>query len=925
MSDPSNQPEPSGQSRPTLDLPPHSAEGATTQAFKPKLWPHEQQIGPYHLLETIGEGGMGVVYKAEQRHPIRRLVALKLTKFELDSRQVIARFESERQALAMMNHPNIARVLDAGTTPTGRPYFVMEYVPGESITRFCDREHYTLGQRLELFKQACEAVQHAHQKAIIHRDLKPGNILVSIQDNKPVVKVIDFGLAKATAQQLTDRTLHTEAGQLLGTREYMSPEQADPGALDVDTRTDIYSLGVILYELLIGALPFDDLRTANYAEIQRIICEVDPPRPSTRLGSLGPAATEIAKNRQLELALLGKQLKSELEWIPLKAMRKERWRRYSTVAELSQDIDNYLAHRPLIAAPESRIYRLRKMVRRNKGAVIAATLILLALLAGIVGTSIGLIGQARQRALAEKEAENARVEAARQRAVSSFLGNMLSAADPDRSLGDKVTVLKASEEALKRLDQGELKDQPLIEAMIRGTIGRTLVSLARFDEAAPVLQKALDLSRSSLPAGHLALTLSLNDLAALRVRQGNLREAEALYRESLELARKNLSRDDPALVPSLNDLAIALQEQDRLAEAEALLREALDLLRGAKSKDERLIAVCAGNLARLLYLQSKLEDAERLYSEALEIYRKAQPPRPLDVANVLDNLGAMRHAQGKMHDAEKLAREALDLRRQALPDGHVDIAMTLANLALLVKYEGNYADAEKMHMEALEIRRKRLPPNHPDIALSLLNLGALYDEQGINPRAEALYREALDAFRSSLPPEHPLVAQAMNNLASVLMYQGKLEEADPLMQESLRIRRKVLPSEHPDLTKSTLGMGRLLRAQGKLEEAEPFLVETVEMRRKVLPAGHIQIGNALLQLGLLRQAQGRFAEAEALHREAVAIRSASFGAKSKWTAEAAGFQADALDALKRPDDASAVRRQYDLSPATAASAPTSAE
>ncbi|MHC4274938.1 MAG: serine/threonine protein kinase, partial [Planctomycetota bacterium] len=472
---------------------------------EPDLGP-DARVGAYRLLERIGEGGFGEVHLAEQTEPIRRTVALKIVKLGMDTQQVVARFEAERQALALMDHPNIARVFEAGATEQGRPYFAMEHVPGVPITDYCDKHRLDMEQRLELFIHTCDAIQHAHQKGIIHRDLKPSNILIERFGDEHVPKVIDFGIAKAMGFSLTGRTPVTEQGQLIGTPEYMSPEQAVMSALNVDTRTDIYSLGVVLYELLTGALPFDPqtFRGKSFAEIQHTIREVEPPKPSTRLSTLDGEATEgsaaaIAARRLTDTRTLQRRLRGDLDWITMKAMDKERERRYASVSELAADLRHHLRHEPVLAGPPTAAYKLRKLMRRHRLGVTAATTIVLVLIAATAVTTWQAIRATDAEQLAQvrwTQAEDARAiaerEAAIARAVNDFLNkDLLTAASPKGQPRDITMreVLDAASESI----EGRFGDAPLVEGYVRMTLGETYFELGLYDLAEVHLVRSLDL------------------------------------------------------------------------------------------------------------------------------------------------------------------------------------------------------------------------------------------------------------------------------------------------------------------------------------------------------------------------------------------------------------------------------------------------
>jgi serine/threonine protein kinase/Flp pilus assembly protein TadD len=792
-------------------------------------------IGPYKLLQQIGEGGMGTVFMAEQTDPVRRTVAVKVIKAGMDSRQVIARFEAERQALAMMDHVNIARVLDTGATASGLPYFVMELVHGVPITKYCDDNHLTPRERLELFVPVCQAVQHAHQKGIIHRDVKPSNVMVTLYDGKPVPKVIDFGVAKATEQKLTERTLFTQYGTMVGTFEYMSPEQAEMSALGVDTRSDIYSLGVLLYELLTGSTPLTRkrLKEAAYAEILRMIREEEPPRPSTRLSDSGEALASISANRQTEPARLTKLVRGELDWIVMRALEKDRNRRYETANGFAQDVQNYLADEPVLACPPTAWYRFRKFVRRNKPAVGTAAAVFLA---GLVVLA-GAVWHNTQLSAKVKEVEE------QQRATRR---------EADRADANFAKTLEAVDKFLSQIGHKRLAQVPGMEQVRREVLEEALQFFQGF------LQTKSDEPSVRREAGWAYFRAGL-----IQNLLGRHDAAERSYRRAVEL---------------LGQLAVEFP---------------------GHADYRRDLANCYSNLAMLLQTTGRTGDAELYYRKAMELSEQLAREHPdvpehrRNLARSYKDMGPLLKVSGQPEEAERYFRRAIELQEKlatthpAEADYREDLALSLINLALLLKTTGRPKEAEAAYRRCVDILEK-LTADSPagaecrfELAGAHLNLGVLLEETNRAKEAELSVRRSIElagklaADFPTVPDYRSFLAKGQINLAGLLRHDGRPDDAMKSNERALELLERLV-ADHPqvpDYRRALAGclnnVGEMMYAAQRLGDAETRFGRMLEVLKVLvtqtsgLPADRSQLASGYYNLAILLGELRRDKEAEA--------------------------------------------------------------
>lgn len=770
-------------------------------------------IDRYRLIQKIGEGGMGEVWLAEQKEPVRRRVALKLVKSGMNSREVIARFESERQALALMNHPSIAKVLDAGSTVQGTPYFVMEYVAGSPVTSYCDEHKLNTRERLELFIQVCDGVQHAHHKAIIHRDLKPSNILITEVDGRPGPKIIDFGVAKALTQTLSADAMLTRVGTLIGTPEYMSPEQANSSGEDIDTRTDVYSLGVVLYELVAGAPPLDFKKAALHDFLKKLR-EEEPSRPSVSIRTRAESVrTELTNTHRTALPALEREIRGDLDAIALKALEKDRSRRYSTPSDFAADIRRYLNHEAVLAVRPSSLYRARKFARRYRVPIATAVAFLIVLIAA---TAVSI----RQSIRANREAATAR-------AISDFLQDDLlvkvnpafQGGQPDPDLKVRTLLDRAAVQV-----SDKFKNRPEVEASIRRTIARAYNGLGDYRRGQSNLERAVELFRGTLGPNDPETLEAEGLLAYSLYSQGEYQKVEALLVPLFERSRRVLGRENKATLAAMDYLVRVKGALNKTEEALPLSRELVDLQKRVQGPESFNTLLAMANLGHLLFDQRQYAEAEALLQQQVEIARRVEGPSSVIALLGMNLLGQVYSAEHKYQEAETMLNEVVGASVRTLGPEHSTTIQYMTALAKMYTDEKRYPEAEALYLKTLALKRKLFPPNSFRTRNSLASLITLYKSQAKFSQAEPYAVELLASRRHTLGQNDPSAMDAADDLAEIYVGERKFSAAEPLAREATEWDNKNRADVWQNYRSKTL-LGASLAGQGKFAEAEPLLLE----------------------------------------------------------------------------------------------------
>ena len=879
-----------------LDQPPLLAGAAPDEALIGEEALIGTLLGECRLEAVIGVGGMGVVYAAMQLRPVHRRVACKVIRAGLQSREVVARFEAEREALALMSHSVIARVFDAGTTADGRPYFVMELIDGEPITDFCDRRRLSVAERLELFALVCDGVQHAHQKGVLHRDLKPSNVLVTLEGERPLPKIIDFGIAKALHQPFLDEPLVTQVGQIIGTPVYMSPEQVGFGSRDVDTRSDIYSLCVMLYELLAGVVPFEAtlLQEAGFAEFERVVKTRPPESPTARLRRESVAVlAERAQQRRTSPGELSRALRGDLDAIVLKGLAKDRNERYATALELAADLRRFLRGEAVVAHAPTRGYRMRKFVGRHRAA--ASVSALLAILIVAFSVTVGVQAIQLRRSLAATA-----VERDRSAHVAGFLTQLFTLADPNISNGDSVTVRSVLDRGAAEIE-ASLKQQPATQAALLETMAQAYRALGLYDRSATLLGEALA-ARSVVPNDVVGLASTLHVRGMLEKDRGEIAAAEKDYRAALAaIAPRAAAAAERADIVS--DLAVLLLDRGNYAEATQRAAEAIALRRAVGQDPSPDLASGLLELARCYQLQGDRTRAAPLYEQGLAMMRRSYGEDHVRVAEALSYYSTLLRDDGRYADAATMLRQALAIYRRVLGPQHSYVAADLVNLAGIEYSQSHYREANGFAAEALTIYERLFGADNAAVGPALLMVGNAAAALGDQAAAEQALNRALLVDRQTEGEETADVAGDYEVLGTILRDEGRMAEAEALHRKALTLRLKVLGPAHAAAANSRASLGVDEALQGHGVEGMAELEAALASLRKKYARPHVRVAATLDWLGRVRLWSGDLPGAEAAEREALGLRRQLLGLEHADTAASESVLAEIL--LARGDRAGA--------------------